>query len=212
MAALFHISVDTLLGVETPTKETVEHQDISASLLQAISVLSDEDINATALRTAFMLHAATVSRHMEKGGNPGWYTEHAIYHAGEGEWGLSAIYGPSFISKMRGQTVLFSGTRSLPTEYRHLREIAAVCKVFSDVNTIKVAATIFTLTAHDEEYFTDIPAIALQSSLAASVVQDCVDGQLGTYLDVMQDKTTHRYRITGSMMFLLPLLTLLSNT
>lgn len=185
IAMLFGVTVDALLGCNPS--------------------LPDESDNV--LQSAALLHLSALIRlsrehdpHM-----PLFQSASAKEHALSGSWGYSCLHAPSITTTMRGGTVFFSDNR-LPTNAdTSLRRLSALLKPFSDFNTLKAAASIFQLTAADEQSFATAPEIAKQANLSPEITLSILENALFPYLET----SSQGFRIAGMYMNLLPLLTLL---
>ena len=191
LAALFHVSVDALLGCAPLTEAPPQPCDAEP---------------AAVVRTAAALHITALCRltddcaqmHLQQ-------PEKAAERAAKGEWGYSALYAPELTTTMRRGTVLFSDNTGLDLSRQNLRRIAALLKPFGNADTLRVLTALYALTVHDESVFADTAAIAEKAALAPETVRTILENDLPPYLE----ESDQGCRIAGMYMNLLPIFSLL---
>lgn len=205
IAKFFDVSVDELLGY-TPISTT---EDIVLAIRKRIESLpKGEDFDFT-FRIAAALHTITFSKAMiSENSNPGWNTEDAIKHAGNGEWGCSCLNVPEITTTMRHGAVFFSNNRDLTLMNTDVRRIVAIIKPFSDTKNLKIAAALYRLTVHSEDAYTTVARISDQSGISTEKVQDCLEGDL-LGLILKKEGSEREFRFDGMYMDILPIISLL---
>lgn len=201
IAGLFGVSVDELLGcAPVPAAE-----EIIPALRRRIDSLPKDDALDFAFRTAAALHTILFSQQMTAGGNPGWDTDEAILHAGNGEWGYSHFSSPELTTVMRKGVILFSDNRLTLTD-TYLRKIVRFLRELSDADTLKTADALYRLTVRSESRLTTVAQVSAASGLPPERVERCL-----CRLSVFVLPPTGPERVCGmdeAYMSLLPILSL----
>ena len=201
IAGLFGVSVDELLGcAPVPAAE-----EIIPALRRRIDSLPKDEALDFAFRTAAALHTILFSQQMTAGGNPGWDTDEAILHAGNGEWGYSHFSSPDLTTVMRKGVILFSDNRQTLTD-THLRKIVRFLRELSDADTLKTVDALYRLTVRSESRLTTVAQVSAASGLPPERVERCL-----CRLSVFVLPPTGPERVCGigeAYMSLLPILSL----
>ena len=207
LAEYFGVSVDALLGCERD-RDKNNVGDLILRIRSAIEELPYGDDFALTLRLAHVLHAVILSKCMTHPGtgNPGWDTESAIEHAGNGEWGYSCSNLPEMTTAMRRGTVLFSDNKGFRISNATTRKTAYMLRTFSDISNLKTLFAIYELTVASEDLHTSIPEIAESCGLPDDKVADTVTNGICEYLHEKYDGDRTIYRIRGEYMDLVPLI------
>lgn len=209
LASYFNVSVDELLG----HRGADTSKDLVLEMRSAIESLPDGEDYRLTLKLAYVLHAIIFSKYMTApdSGNPGWNPDDAIQHAGESEWGLSCVCIPEMTAYMRKECVFFSGNRNLQLNNTNIRMISRLLKVFSDSNHLKVMAAIYELTVASEKLHVGISQISAKSNLTEEKVTDCIENGICEFIHEENQNGEILYRIEGQHMYLIPLLSMLTN-
>lgn len=206
IARLFDVSVDSLLGYNTPPAS----EDIVFMLRRQIEELPyGEDFDFT-YRIAAALHTIIFSKGLMTVDDPscGWDTDDALEHAGNGEWGYSCCNIPEITTIMRHGTVFFSNNKNLTLMNTDVRRIVSMIKPFTDAKNLKLAASLYNLTVHSEDAYATVGEISERSGMAQKSVQECIDGELSRFI-LEKEEDGRRYRLDGMYMSILPVISLL---
>lgn len=204
LAKLFDVSIDELLGY-TPVSTT---EDIVLAIRKRIESLPKGEDFAFTFRMAAALHTITLSKEMTYDNmNPGWNTEDAIEHAGNGKWSYSCFNIPEITTMMRHGAVFFSNNRNLTLMNTDIHQIVAMIKPFGDTKNLKIAAALYQLTVHSEDAYTTIAQISNSSGVSPEKVQDCLESDLSQFI-LEKEGTESEYRFKGMHMNILPIISL----
>lgn len=210
IAKLFDVSVDELLGYAPASAEA----DLVLALRRKVDALPQGEDFSFTFRMAAALHAILLSKEMTAApkGNPGWDTDDAITHAGQGEWGFSCFYTPEVTTTMRGGAVFFASNQALVNfqqlRNQNLRRISALLRTFSDPDTLKIAAALYELTVHDENAYETVSKVSEKAGKPEEQVRNCLAGPLAPFL-LEQGIPEGGFRFDGMYMNVLPILSLL---
>lgn len=209
LAGYFAVSVDELLGY----KSADVSNNLALQMKTSLENLPNGEDYRFALKHAYILHAALISKYMEQNhdGNPGWDTDAAVEHAGKGEWGLSCISDPQITSYMRRESVFFSSNQNMNLSNADMRKICNLFHTFSDMKNIKVIMAIYHLTIVAEDLYVSIPDIAGECGLTEDAVSNVIENEICEYLHVNIDTETPVYRIEGCCLYMVPLMTMFSD-
>lgn len=207
IAKLFDVSIDELMGYKR--EDTLN--DISLQIRRNIGDVDDCRAAEYALQAAYAAHAAVLSKIMNISENTVWSTDEAFSHAGKGEWGFSNLNMPKITTVMCGGTVLFSNNSTRDIFRIDPSVISRVFGDLADTYGLIVLTDLYTATVGDENRYISAEEIAKVSGrLDEQRVKEILEPKhTGIYRFI--NEKDGKYRIKGSCMHILPLITLLAN-
>ena len=212
IAEYFGTSVDELLGCKRD--RDLSEKSIAYMLREAILSLSDADASMLTLHLAYSLHAAILSKlYPPDDANSHWDEPAAFERAMNGDWGLSAVNMPDITTYMNRGTVVYSDnnidiTDSLPYIKRRMQQLC-------EGNSLRVLSALYTLTIHDDDATVTADEIAETAGLTTDEVKKSLTGSLRKLVHEKEDfdnDAAARYRINGSHLHIIPVISLLGNT
>lgn len=201
IAELFRVSVDELLG----HPPLLPADALLPFLRREIDALPDGEDFAFGFRTSAALHASLFSKSMRKE-NPAWDADASAEHAAEAEWGYSCFARPDYTTLMQQGCVLFSNNRALFMTGSDLSQIISVIKPFASISNLKIAYTLYQLTAFSESARATAAQISEKCGLPEETVETALGGELLRFLQEDDDG----YRFRGMYLCLIPILSLMN--
>ncbi len=204
IASLFGVSMDALMGYIPP-----HSTDTLSELRKEIEDLPrGEDVRYTQKLT-YALHAILLNKCMASA-NPGWNDDDAILHAGEAEWGYSCVSIPEITTVLRRGTVLFSDNRRFGLREPQIECITRILSVLGKWENLLCFSALYEQTVADEERYVSVSTAANAHGIPQDVAARCFAGDLAPFLSEKYEDGVCVYRIKGSAMHILPVLSLLS--
>lgn len=205
IAEFFSVSIDELFGF-TPVSTA---ENIVLDIRKRIDSLSEGEDFQFVLHIAAALHTIILSKEMTAkwNQNPGWDTDDAIEHAGNGEWGYSCYDLPGFTTVMRRGSIFFSNNRDINLMNAEMRRIVSIIKPFANTENLRAATALYQLTAHAEDAYADITEVSEKAGMPEEKVMDCLTGELAMFL-VEKEDAQGQFRFEGMYGNLIPMLSL----
>ena len=209
LASYFHVSVDDLLGLDTPRQDTepgaadsdLPPSDPVSAMIRIISEASVAESDGRVLDAALAMHAALFYKRQSAVPTTGSAVEAVL----GGQWGYSAISEPDMTTVMRGQSVFYSRNTALDLDRNRIHTISLLLRTLGKENNLTALSALYELTVHAEGAYVSLSDISEKCAMTQESLMACFDGELFPYIC----ERNGSYRIRGEAMAILPVLSIL---